>query len=143
MIAEGRYLARATTDHGLTETKNGHLRYEILFEILDTNQKPSGEIVRWSGLLDGGDWEERTLSTLKTCGWNGVDIERVGALSNVVRVKVRHREWNGRTNAEVSFVDPVATPPSTGKVADLAARIRARNGAPAPAPARTAPWGSR
>lgn len=143
VIVPGSYSARPTKDHGLAETKNGALRYEITFELL-ADGKPTGTTCKYSSGFEG-EWEERTIEVLRTCGWTGTDIEKVGALTNEVNVKIKNREYNGRLYDEVQFVNPLRRAPAASKVTDFAAKLKAKLGGGEPAPAKPAaktPWGA-
>ena len=143
---EARFTARPTKDHGPTETKAGAPRYEITFEIYEDG-KPSGVTVRYSGSLDG-DFGDKTLNTLKICGAKGDDLNALTlAYDTDVRIKIKDREYNGKTLHEVWFVDPVRATLDPSKAASFTDRLRTALGTaptqPAPAkPVAKTPWGA-
>ena len=75
LVHEARYTARPSRDHGPTETKNGNARYEIEFEMYEDG-KPSGVTCAYNGPLDG-EWGDKTLDVIKTCGGQGADINAI------------------------------------------------------------------
>lgn len=131
-----RYTARPTKDHGPTE-RGGIARYEIVFDLYDGEER-SGVTCAYSGSLDG-DWGDKTLETLSVCGAQGTDPNAmVLDYATFVEVKVKAREYQGKTYFEVQFVNPKRKPLAPEKAVDFAAKLKARFAPAAPTTAAPA-----
>lgn len=107
MIPEGIYTARAI-DWLPGRTNMGDKLIGVLFEIAEGEHK--GANAQWTGFftnkLDKGgvSSRQRALDSMRVCGWDGTaKLETLG--SNLVSVKVVHREHDGRTFPEVRFIN--------------------------------------
>jgi hypothetical protein len=122
MIAEGKYKGRCTGGR-LGKTKDGAPKLTLDFE-LETDH---GVIERLSrdNMLSGKSLDY-TIQTLRTCGWEGYDLaDLTGITANPVRVVVKHREWNGKTYAEIKSVFPLVAGLDGDEAAQIAADLRA------------------
>jgi len=113
MIEEGYYPARAyrvTDEFGrdvycrFGKAKTGTNQCLILFEVTDGDH--AGAVLPWFGSFSGNSWE-RTVESLRYCGFQGDDIMAINSqrLDRPVSIKVEHHEYAGRIYARVAFVN--------------------------------------
>lgn len=76
----------------------------VNFEILDDAW--AGVRLAWFGYFTQKTWE-RTVESLRYCGFKGDDLESVvrQALDQEVSIVVEHHEYNGKTYARVAWVN--------------------------------------
>jgi len=143
MIEEGYYSARAsqvTNEHGHSvycrfgRAGTGTIQCLMMFEIMDGEY--AGTRLPWFGSFSGNSWE-RTVESLRYCGFQGDDVEAINsqALDRVVTVKVEHDEHNGRIYSRVAFVNKpgghvnLNNPFNAAELRTFAAQMRQRIGA--------------
>lgn len=99
-MQSGTYIARAVDiDMGFAET--GTPQYAVVFKIEDT-----GEHITWYGFMTEKT-AERTLESLRYCGWRGMDpgaIE-IEDLPEQVEIVVEEDEYNGNVRYRVRWVN--------------------------------------
>lgn len=126
MIPEGRWDA-VPTGAVLGETKGGKEQLGIGFDIPALERSITGYFYFTE------DTAKRTMSALRTCGWQGddlLDLSSVGADPELrVQVVIKHEEYEGKWQAKVAFVNPqggvaIAKPLDHGKKLALAQRMR-------------------
>ena len=101
IIPEGKYAAVAR-QHKLGETSNGKEQIGIMFEIIRGPQ--AGRNVLWRGFFTEKTWE-RTLESLRFCGWKGDDLSNIGELPYEVEIDVEHENYRDKTFARVAWVN--------------------------------------
>lgn len=101
-IPEGKYRARVKfADFGFTS--GGSEQVQVVFDLLDPDY--DGETVPWWGYFTEKT-AERTMQSLRYCGWKGDDVTNLEGISdNEVEVVVEHNTYNGKTNARVAWVN--------------------------------------
>jgi hypothetical protein len=117
----GKFLARPQSGAQLGETKNGTPEVAVVFETAH------GVLTGHLYLSEGA--AERSLKSLRYCGWTSDDI---GDLSSIgphaqVELVVEHETWEGKEYAKVEWVNKVGAnlaPLDAGKKAALSARLR-------------------
>jgi hypothetical protein len=103
-IEPGKYIGRATAAVR-SRSSNGNERVVVSFVI--TQGKYDGKICTWLGYLTEKT-ADRTLESLRTCGWTGNDIDNLdGIEANEVELDVRHNQnpETGKTHVEVRWVN--------------------------------------
>ena len=105
----GRYKARGF-EWGLGHTSDGKPQVAICFSLLDDDYK--GETITWFGSfsknLGNGTKTpfQRTVETMRTCGWEGDDFSNLTGLdANEVSLVIEHEEYQGRTQVKVKWVN--------------------------------------
>lgn len=106
MIAVGKYRARAKS-HDFGSTENGKDFIAVDFEIAeDGPHKGHGITKRMWCTTDGAI--QMAIKSLKAAGWDGVDIEKLNGLgSKECEIVVKHSEYDGKTYAEVEWVNEI------------------------------------
>lgn len=101
-IPEGTYRARVkSADFGFTS--KGTEQVQVVFDILDPDY--DGETVLWWGYFTEKT-AERTMQSLRYCGWKGDDVTNlIGISDNEVEVVVEHNTYQDKTNARVAWVN--------------------------------------
>ena len=100
MIAPGTYAARAVSA-GLGETRAGKPQIAVEF---DTGV--DGRIT-WFGYFTDKS-QERTLQSLRYCGWDGSDLTDMSGIdSNDVELVIEHETYEGKTRARVQWVNKI------------------------------------
>lgn len=100
---------------------------QVVVRFLDST---TGEQFTWYGFLTEKT-EERTLESLRYCGWRGADVFgdlHVSATAEVDLV-LETEEWEGKTREKVAWVNRprgAAAPVGDAQKAQLAARLRAK-----------------
>ena len=105
MIPAGRYQA-VPTKAELGETSTGKEQVGVEFEITTAGEH-TGHRVVWFGFFTEKT-TERTIESLRVCGWTGTDITdltSVGQASPVVELVIDHEEYNGKVTAKVQWVN--------------------------------------
>ena len=104
MITEGKYLARAR-DWALSLTSTNKEQIGVAFEILQGEF--AGQYLTWYGFFTDATFE-RTLESLRACGWLGSDLAEIDGLdTNDVQIVVEHEvsEKDGNTYPKVRWVN--------------------------------------
>lgn len=162
MLPEGRFKARAI-EGGLGETNDGNPQVGVRFTILD--EEFHGEEITWFGSFSKKLGQgtktplERTIESLRACGWKGDDLSALEGISdNEVSLVIEHDDYNGKISAKVKWVNragglALKAPMSADKAKAFAAKMRgeviaasrAIGGAPGatPAPAQGRPPATR
>lgn len=112
MIPEGRYKARAI-DGGLGETSDGNPQVAVRFGLLDEGHE--GEEITWFGSFSKNKGNgaktplERTIESLRTCGWEGDDLSDLRGITDCeVSLVIAHEEYpkgSGKVSAKVKWVN--------------------------------------
>lgn len=136
ILPEGKYKARAI-EGGLGESKNGNAQAAVLFRI--TGGDRDGDTITWYGSFSKNKGEgtktplQRTVETLRACGWSGDDISDLSSIaeSNEIDVGlvVEHSEWEGKMQAKVKWVNRggglgLTTPMKPDSAKAFAAKMR-------------------
>lgn len=102
LIPEGTYRARVkSADFGFTS--KGTEQVQVAFDVLDPDY--DGQTVLWWGYFSEKT-AERTMQSLRYCGWKGDDVtDLAGVSDNEVEIVVEHNEYNGKTSARVAWVN--------------------------------------
>jgi hypothetical protein len=124
MLAEGRYRAVAQPGAHLSETKTGKAFVAVTFKVV--RGEMAGETIDWSGWLTSPKSEDRTLASLRYCGWKGEDITDLGGLDQEVEIVVEHEEYEGKTRAKCAWVNSPRRELAADKAKALADRLRSR-----------------
>ncbi len=132
MLKAGTYSAVARS-YEFGKTNKGLPQVVITFELVGEGEA-RGQTVPWFGIFHENTWK-RTIESLRHCGFKGDDIKNLGKLNQIVDIVVEHNEWEGKTNARVSWVNrpgagqvKLANPMSDGDLSDFAAKMRGRMG---------------
>jgi hypothetical protein len=101
MLDEGTYRARAL-DAALGETSKGTEQVGVQFELLD---HPGTSITWWGYFSD--KTMASTIKALRTCGWEGADLEDLSGIEkNEVQLVIQHEtDDKGVTRAKVRWVN--------------------------------------
>lgn len=113
MIAAGKHYGiakRETADVGRTPN-TGTQFVLVTFDLLNPDDKLSGESVSWQGWLTDKT-SERTIQSLLYCGWDGEDWDTFEGIDrNKVELVVEHEEYEKdgqmRTAAKVAWVNQI------------------------------------
>lgn len=105
MIPAGRHTARAMVS-GWGKTKNGNHEFAIEFEIV--GGEANGErIVAYLYFTDGAF--DRSIESLRACGWQGDDLGMLGTDDslgrNEVQLIVEHETYDGKNRARVKWIN--------------------------------------
>lgn len=104
----------------------------IQFEILEGDYEGSHR--RWHGMFTDDDKIERTLDSMRACGWTGDDITELSTIGSKECVLVCEDEfYNGKTYAKIIFVNgtgrlEVRTPLAGGRLKSFAAKMKSKIG---------------
>lgn len=102
MIPKGKHLAKVVGEAQFGLSKNGTPQIGVTFEII-SGPAESQEIT-WLGFFTEKT-EERTLESLRHCGWKGDDISNLGPMEEEVELVIDHEEYEGEINAKVRWVN--------------------------------------
>lgn len=122
----------------LSETKTGKECAKVELALSD------GRVMEWMGFFTTDNAVERTLNTLKTCGWSGEDIGDLNTVdgSREVEVVIEPEEYNGNTYDRVKWINPLAVTLTGPRLNALRERVKSvKSGAlpPEPPPAELPP----
>jgi hypothetical protein len=101
---KGKFKARAKTGlWGLGATSSGNKEVAVLFDILDESAEYSS--LTWRGYLSDAAFE-RTIESLRICGWEGDDLSKLEGLDkNEVELVVEEEEYEGKIQTKVRWVN--------------------------------------
>jgi hypothetical protein len=140
---KGRFRAKAKTwDFG--ESEKGTEQIAVDFEIVDGDER--GRRITWYGYFTEKT-EERTIESLRICGWVGDDISGIVDLPNEVELVIEPETYEGKTRSRVKWVNragglALKTRLDEGRKASLAERLRGRIAAVDQKLAASAPAGA-
>lgn len=148
----GTFKARAK-EWGLGMSTSGKEQIAILFEL--TAGEQAGHTYTWFGYFTEGA-VDRTLDSLRYCGWQGDNIAELDGLdANEVDIVLDEEEYEGKMRTKVKWVNRPARlalkeQMNAAQMASFAARLRGKAvahkqkfGNQAPAPSRSAPTSRR
>lgn len=133
MIEEGTYPARVSSHQFQVSSQKGTEYISLVFKIEPGSPHAGMRVERKGWLTDKA--MDYTLRDLRTCGWDGVDLENLGPLDRVVDIVVRHEEdENNNVREVVAYVNelgsgPGGRPMDKGQLRKLAERVKARQAA--------------
>lgn len=100
-IKEGTYRARAR-EWEFGQSKTGTPYVAVRFELVDL-----GEYITWYGYLTERT-QDRTMESLRHCGWDNDDITRPTGLNEIeVELVVERETYEGKTRAKVQWVNRI------------------------------------
>lgn len=103
---KGKFKAKAKT-WGLGEASTGNKEVAVLFDILDEAAEFSA--LTWRGHFSDAAWE-RTVESLRICGWEGDDLTKLEGLDkNEVELVVEEEEYEGKTQTKVRWVNRIGS----------------------------------
>jgi hypothetical protein len=101
-MKSGTYVARAT-DWDLGTTDNGKDYIGVFFKIEEGEFL--GETITWYGYFTEKT-EQRTIESLRYCGWEGHDFTKLEGLSrNPVKIVIDEEEYEGKKRLKVQWVN--------------------------------------
>jgi hypothetical protein len=123
-IPDGIYIARALTG-ALGYTKDGKecVGVEFLLE--------GGQHITWYGYFTEKT-EERTIESLRICGWTGTDLDNLeGIDTNEVQLVIESEEYDGKMRSKVRWVNrtgglAMSSPLDEGQARSFAARMKGK-----------------
>jgi hypothetical protein len=121
---DGVYAARAITG-ALGVSGSGKEQIGIEFEIQDQE----GGHVTWYGFFTEKT-TERTIETLRICGWHGTDLSSLDGIGdNEVSIVLETEEWEGKARQKVQWVNragglSMANPLNADQAKAFAAKMR-------------------
>lgn len=99
---QGTFKARAR-EWALGHSKNGNEQVAVLFEI--TQGEHAGKSVTWFGSFTDAT-TERTLDSLRHCGWTGDNFAELNGLdANEVEIVVDEDDYEGKRRTKVQWVN--------------------------------------
>lgn len=99
---QGTFKARAK-EWGLGHSATGKEQVAVLFEV--TQGEHAGKSFTWFGFFTENT-TERTLDSLRHCGWDGDNfVEMKGLDSNEVEIVVEEEEYEGKVRTKVQWVN--------------------------------------
>jgi len=102
MTMTGTHRARAR-EWALGHSSNGNEQVAVLFEI--TQGECAGKSITWFGSFSDAA-VDRTLDSLRHCGWNGDNfVELAGLDTNEVEIVVQAEEYQGKVRDRVRWVN--------------------------------------
>jgi len=102
MLPNGKYRARAK-GAALGMSGTGKEQIGVEFEVLTEGH--TGESITWYGFFTE-DTTERTIKSLRTCGWAGVDLDNLDGIdANEVEIDVEEETYKGTTSAKVKWIN--------------------------------------
>lgn len=110
-------------------TSQGHTQIAVAFAILDGEH--AGRTLTWFGHFTEKT-VDRTLDSLRHCGWDGDDPSDLTGLDrNEVQLVIDDEEYNGQTRTKIQFVNRLGglalkDQLSPDEVRAFAARLRGR-----------------
>lgn len=129
MVPEATYPA-IVDSYQWGKTNAGKQQIVVTFKII--GEECRGQRIPWFGVFTDNTWK-RVLESLRYCGWKGDDLNNLGNLDQEVEIQVEHSEWDGKTNARVSWVNQpgggtikLNNPMDDSEVAKFAAKMKKR-----------------
>jgi hypothetical protein len=107
MTPAGTYVAVAVINGvrwGYAST--GTKQVMVPFEIIEGPH--AGQVEHWFGSFKTDKGAERTMQSLRYCGWKGDDLGNLGQLNQKVSIVVGHVTWKGKKHSRVSWVNHAA-----------------------------------
>lgn len=103
MIQPGKYTAVAVAeDVQWGKTKTDKVQVAIPFRIEEGQH--AGHTITWFGFFTEKA-RERTLESLRFCGWKGNDLANLGPLDQQVEIVVDEEEYDGKVRTKVQWVN--------------------------------------
>ena len=98
----GKVKARAR-EWGLDVSKNGKDQVVVLFAYVGEDGEE--HMIRWYGFFTEAT-TDRTLDSLRYCGWTGDDLSNLEGLdANEVELVLEEEEYEGKLNTKVKWVN--------------------------------------
>lgn len=122
------YRAKART-WGLGESSTGKEQVAVEFEVLTPDA--AEHVLTWYGYFTDATWE-RTVESLRHCGWQGDDLTQLEDLdANEVDLVVEDEEYEGKAYPRVQWVNragglAIKTPLAGDKAKAFAAGMKDR-----------------
>ena len=105
MISPGNKAARALPGFEFGCTGSGAEFVALTFSIVEGSE--AGETVQWRGYCTEKA-HERTIESLRHCGWSGGDItDLTGIDRNMVQLVIEDDTWEGKTRPKVKWVNAI------------------------------------
>jgi hypothetical protein len=107
VIPAGKYIGTPVSA-ALGTTSSGKEQIAVQFEFLD----PAGERLTWYGFFTDAAFE-RTIESLRAMGWTGSSLDEFAGeklpagVDRQVELVVQHEEYQGKTQARLSFVNSI------------------------------------
>lgn len=126
MTMQGTHRARAR-EWALGHSSNGNEQVAVLFEI--TQGEHQGRTITWFGFFTDKT-AERTLDSLRHCGWDGDDfVNLTGLDANEVELVIAEEEYQGKFHDRVQWVNRPASlslkaQMNSAQMAEFAQRMR-------------------
>lgn len=127
-IQDGKYRAKAKS-WALAEASTGNPEVAVEFEFaIDESQTAS---LTWHGFL-GDNTFDRTIESLRFCGWTGDDLTDLSGLdTKEVVIVIENEEYKGKVSPKIQWVNragglAVKTPMSAEKAKTFAAAMRGK-----------------
>lgn len=127
-MENGTYRARATS-WVLGETSTGKEQVAVEFSLTDPELQ--GERIAWYGFFTEKTFE-RTIESLRACGWTGDNLEDLSGLdANEVDLVIEQETYEGKTTPRVRWVNRpgaigVKTALAPEKAKTFAAKMKAQ-----------------
>ena len=103
MISEGKHKAVAiASDIQFGKTKSGIYQVAVPFAIEEGDD--AGSVITYFGFFSEAA-RDRTIESLRRCGWTGDDVTNLGPMNRPVELVVEHDEYNGKVSAKVKWVN--------------------------------------
>ena len=102
MIPIGTYRAQAVDGH-LGYTSKGNEQMVVKFVLVGGPH--DGQQITWFGFFSESCFD-RTIQSLRTCGWEGDDLSVMAGLdANEVELVVEHNDYKGKVTPTVRWVN--------------------------------------
>jgi hypothetical protein len=123
-----RYYRARAIEAGLGESSTGKEQVAVSFEIL-TEGVPE-KFLTWFGYFTDAT-ANRTIESLRHCGWKGDDLTDISGLDQEVDLVVEEEEYEGKQHTKVQWVNrpgglTIKTPLSPDKAKAFSASMRDR-----------------
>lgn len=107
MLPAGTYPATAiAADAQFGRTRKGHAQIALPFRIDEGEH--AGQAITWFGFFTDKT-RERTMESLRYCGWRGDDLSDLGPLDQQVEIVIEHEEYDGKVRAKVQWVNRIGS----------------------------------
>lgn len=128
-LNDGKYRAKATA-WTLAESGQGTPEVAVAFQFSDPDL--GNKSITWHGYLSDKTYQ-RTVESLRICGWTGDDLSDLAGLdANEVELVVENEEYEGEVNPKVRWVNriggglAVKAPMTPEKAKTFAASMRTK-----------------